>query len=265
MNTVATAIKTQRSIYTYRCQVMNIIPLSVNTFQIELQSPAGTMLDYYAGQYLQIDLDLNSDLHIKNDTQSHPLFYSIANKFNPEKPRRLVIFIQNSSEFVAAILKKFSQLSENKAEIQVTLPMGRAYLQTDLSLTHLLIAAGSGISKIKCLTEEILKQQPDADVNIYWSNKNADEFYLLDEFQAWVDKHNNLNFIPLLESANETWLGRSGYIYELLERDFKDLNSVQTYLCGSPKMVYGTIDKLKSIGLKEDNCYSDVFEYAARK
>ena len=34
--------------------------------------------------------------------------------------------------------------------------MGKAYLQTDVNLPHLLVAAGSGIAKIKTLTEAIL-------------------------------------------------------------------------------------------------------------
>ena len=92
--------------------------------------------------------------------------------------------------------------------------MGKAYLQTDLRSTHLLIAAGSGISKIKCLTEEILRQRPDTNVNIYWSNKASDEFYLLGKFQRWVDQNKNLSFTPILESADKGWSGRSGYIYE---------------------------------------------------
>ncbi len=58
--------------------------------------------------------------------------------------------------------------------------------------------------------------------------------------------------------------GSSGFIYQVIEKDFEDLNDTQTYLCGSPQMVYGTIDKLKTIGLKIENCYSDVFEYAPR-
>jgi len=262
MNNATTAIETTidaaSSLATYPCQVMDITPLSPNTFQLELKSPEGTTLDYQAGQYLQLDLDLNSD------GQSHSLFYSIANSFDPEQARRLQLFIQNSSELAGTILEHLYKLSENNAEVKVTLPMGHAYLQTDLSLTHLLIAAGSGISKIKCLAEEILRQQADANVNIYWSNKNANEFYLLDEFKSWVDESNHLNFTPILESSDSDWQGRSGYIYEVIEQDFKNLSSTKAYLCGSPQMVYGTIDKLKSTGLKEENCYSDVFEYAPR-
>ncbi|WP_428239603.1 NAD(P)H-flavin reductase [Gynuella sp.] len=243
---------------TYACQVMDVLPLSANTVQVDLQAPTGTTLKYHAGQYLQLELDLN------RDGQSQSLFYSIANSFNPLRPCRLQIFIQNSSELTDKILKHLSDLSTKNEPAKVTLPMGRAFLQTNLDLTHFLIAAGSGISKIKCIAEEILKRQPNADVKIYWSNKNKDDFYLLDDFQGWVDEHKHLAFTPILASMASGWSGRSGYIYEVIEKDFENLEGAEFYLCGSPQMVYGTIDKLKDSGLKTENCYSDVFEYAPR-
>lgn len=264
MNNVATATVTAfpsvtaRPIVSHACQVMGITPLAAETFQIELQAPAGTVLDYHAGNYLQLELDINGD------GKRQSLSYSIANSFNPERPRRLQLFIQNVSAFTDKILKHLSELCDSSASTNVTLPMGRAFLQTDLDIKHVLIAAGSGISKIKCLTEEMLRQQPDADVQIYWSNKSIDDFYLLDQFNRWVDQNKNLNFTPILESANTAWSGQTGYIYEVVEKDFTDLSGVQVYLCGSPRMVYGTIDKLEVIGLREENCYSDVFEYAPR-
>lgn len=258
MNKSVTAIDTRGSPVTHSCQVMGVTPLSANTFQVELQSPKGTILNYQAGQYLQLDIDITSNGKL------HSPFYSIANGFDPKRPCRLQLFIQNNSKLSKAILKRLDLLSRNNAEVKVTLPMGKAYLQTDLNLTHVLIAAGSGISKIKCLTEEILRQQPHANVNIYWSNKNIDDFYLLDELQDWGNKNDKFNFIPILESANDGWQGRSGYLYELIKKDFANLDNAKIYLCGSPQMVYGTIDKLKATGLKEDNCYSDVFEYAPR-
>ena len=253
-----TTINTASPVVTYACHVIAVTSLSANTFQVELQSPDGVILDYHAGQHLQLDLDINSN------GKSQSLFYSIANGFDPEQPRRLQLFIQNNSERSDGILKHLTQISANNTPTQVTLPMGHAYLQTDLSLPHIFIAAGSGIAKIRCLTEDILRRQPNADVTVYWSNKKADDFYLLDEFRGWVEESNHVNFTPLLESANEDWQGRSGYLYELIEQDFNNLNHIQMYLCGSPQMVYGTIDKLQTIGLKEDNCYSDAFEYAPR-
>lgn len=242
----------------YECRVINVTPLTKDTFQINLQVPVDTKLDYHAGQYLQLELDLD------NNGQQQSLSYSIANGFNPKHPYRLQLLIQNSSTFTEKVLRKLSQVAVDNGHVTVRLPMGKAFLQTDLELTHVLIAAGSGISKVKCITEEILRRHTDASVSVYWSNKHTDEFYLLDEFEGWKTKYKNINFVPILESAHSDWHGRSGYLYEVIEEDFADLDEAQAYLCGSPQMVYGTIDKLKASGLREENCYSDVFEYAPR-
>ncbi|WP_415902383.1 FAD-binding oxidoreductase [Neptuniibacter sp. QD29_5] len=250
-------------IVSYPCQVVKLAPLSTGsidtgTFDIELQSPAGTKLNYHAGQYLQLDLDVNGD------GQLQTLSYTIASSPDSENPRRLQLFIQNGSEFADKVLNCLSQHLENQTSLNVTLAMGKAFLQTDLTQPHLLIAASSGISKIKSITEEILRRKPDAEVNIYWSNKRIEEFYLLEQFQAWADQNANLSFTPILESPNANWNGRTGFIYEVVSKDDEALESTQTYLCGSPNMVYGTIDQLESKGLKEENCYSDVFEFAPR-
>lgn len=255
MNNVAT----EYPITAYACQVTSVSSLTANTFLIDLQTPANTTLGYHAGQYLKLELDLN------NDGQRQSLFYSIANGFNPAQPRQLQLLIHNSSEFAGKVLKHLTEQAKRNTSISVTLPMGHAFLQTDLNLPHLLIAAGSGISKIKCISEAILRQNPDALVKIYWSNKHAHEFYLLDEFQECKKQYKHLEFTPILETADENWKGRSGYIYEIVEKDYKNLSAVQTYLCGSPNMVYGTIDKLNHKGLVEKNCYSDVFEFSPRE
>ena len=180
-------------------------------------------------------------------------------------PRRLQLFIDNQTAFAGRVLAHLSRLSKSGTDLMVTLPMGRAFLQTDLQLPHLLVAAGSGISKIKCLTEQILRQQPDATVSIYWSNRRVDEFYLLDWFRRRADQHPNVSFTPILESPTSHWPGRSGYLYQVIGQDTDDLSNTQAYLCGSPQMVYGTIDQLQARGLQEQNCYSDAFEYAPRK
>ena len=257
MSTAFTGTSTTRA--TYGCQVTNISPLSAGTFEVELRSAGDAALDYRAGQYLTLELDVNGD------GQRQSLSYSIANSFDRSAPRRLQLFIDNQTTFAGRVLAHLSRLSKSGTDLMVTLPMGRAFLQTDLQLPHLLVAAGSGISKIKCLTEQILRQQPDATVSIYWSNRRVDEFYLLDWFRRRADQHPNVSFTPILESPTSHWPGRSGYLYQVIGQDTDDLSNTQAYLCGSPQMVYGTIDQLQARGLQEQNCYSDAFEYAPRK
>ncbi|MEE1674048.1 hypothetical protein SNR37_003477 [Agarivorans aestuarii] len=254
MNNAATELK----VATHACKVVSVEPLNQATFEVELTSLKGASLGFKAGQYLQLVLDVN------NDGEFQSLSYTIASRFNPEQPTCLKLIIQKTSEFSAKVLSRLHQLSNNQEQVDIRLAMGNAFLQTSLDLPHVLVAAGSGISKIKCITEEILQQRPDANIDIYWSNRNEHDFFLLDQFYDWAVQYKNLNFIPILESAGINWSGQTGFIYQVIQETLSDLSKAQTYLCGSPNMVYGTIDKLKSLGLKEENCYSDVFEFAPR-
>ena len=244
----------------FACHIVGVTPLNTETFQVELEAPADVEVGYVAGQYLELGLDL----HLHDGEPSSPLFYSIANGFDPARPQRLELFIQNISDSAAKVVDHLTQCCETKAQVTVTLPMGQAFLQTDVNLMHVLIASGSGISQIKCIAEEIFRRKPDAAVKVYWSNKSPEDFYLLDQFSGWSDAEQGFNFTPLLESAHADWSGRTGYIYQIIKEDFDSLEGAQVYLCGSPRMVYGTIDKLTAIGLEEGNSYSDVFEYAPR-
>lgn len=246
------------TIATFPCRVLNVTPVSANTFEIELQSPDDVILDYIAGHYLKLDLDVNKD------GTPLSLFYSIANHCDPKSPRRLQLLLQKTSDFSGQVLKRLSEVSLNKEEVNITLPMGQSFLQTDLSAPHILIAAGSGIAKIKSLTEAILAKKPDAEVRLYWSNRNVEDFYFLEEFKSLTSQHKNLVFTPILESAADNWAERSGFIFEVIQEDFDTLETCYAYICGSPQMVYGTIDQLESRGLKEENCYSDAFEFAPR-
>ena len=245
-------------IKTHACEIANITPLSANTFQIDLKSITNEGLEYQAGHYLKLELDVNKD------GKPLSLSYSIADDFTPETPNSLQLFIQNTSDFVDKVLKTLSEKHTHKEHVNIELPFGNSHLQTDLNQPHLLVAAGSGIAKIKALTEAILKQKPETNLTLYWSNRKIEDFYLLDTFETLAEKHKNLTFTPILEAENTNWSGRTGYIFEIIQEDFANLENTKAYLCGSPNMVYGTIDKLEAIGLKEKNCCSDVFEYAPR-
>lgn len=242
----------------YACQINAVVPLSDNTYQIDLLAEADASLSYHAGQHLQLELSLEQGAEIQS------LSYTIANSRKPDKPKLLQLIIHNSSDFSGKIIKTLDSLCERNECAKVTLPLGKAYLQTALDQPHVLIAAGSGIAKIKCIVEEIISRNPDADVTIYWSNRRVNDFYLLDFFRGIENAYSNIKFTPVLESELSGWSGRSGYIYQVVTEDFDSLQNSQMYLCGSPAMVYGTIDQLKPLGLKEENCYSDVFEYAPR-
>jgi len=245
-------------VITFACAVKSLRDISANTYEIELTAPDGIALNYIAGHYLKLELD------VENDGKFHSLFYSIANTPVLEGSKSLQLLIQKVSNFSDKIVKRLAEYADNNDSINITLPMGHSFLQTDLASPHLLVASGSGIAKIRCLAKAIVQKNPDAHLNLYWSNRNIDDFYFLDELHDLAKAHRNVTFTPILEAADEQWSGRSGFIYEVIQQDYETLDDTHAYLCGSPNMVYGTIDQLKSKGLVEDKCYSDAFEFAPR-
>lgn len=246
------------SVSEHPVRVTNIVSLNEHTYQIELLAPKETSLNYRAGQYLKLELDVNQD--------GKPLWlsYTISSRFNPEQANRVSLIIQITSEFSGKVIDCLSSVKASEGALKIRLAMGKAFLQTELDKPHLLVAAGSGISKIKCITEEILHKSPDTHIDIYWSNRSSKDFFLLEQFQDWATQYKNLRFTKILESAQSEWTGRVGYLYEVIQQDFSELKNASVYLCGSAQMVYGTIDQLKSQGLEEESCYSDVFEFAPR-
>ncbi|MCF6440468.1 hypothetical protein L1077_13610 [Pseudoalteromonas luteoviolacea] len=242
----------------YDVCVTKIESLNKHTFEIELFAPEGTVLNYKSGQYLKLELDVN------NDGQPLWLSYTISSSLDADKPNKVCLIIQVASDFSGKVVDCLFAAKASNQPVKIMLAMGKAFLQTNLDQPHLFVAAGSGISKIKCITEEVLHRNPDANINIYWSNRHSDDFFLLEQFQNWATTHKNVNFHTVLESAQSDWTGRTGFLYEVIQQDHADLKETHAYLCGSPKMVYGTIDQLNAIGLEERNCYSDVFEFSPR-
>jgi CDP-4-dehydro-6-deoxyglucose reductase len=249
---------TELPIARHSFSVTDIVPLNKHTYLIELLAPKETSLDYRAGQYLKLELDVNQD--------DKPLWlsYTISSRLDPEQPNRVCLIIQCTSEFSGKVIDCLAALKTNQKPVSIMLAMGKAFLQTKLDTPHLLVAAGSGISKIKCITEEILHKSPETPIDIYWTNRSREDFFLLELFHDWAAQYKNLRFTEILESAQLGWTGRVGFLYEVIQQDFSDLKDASVYLCGSEKMVYGTIDQLKSNGLEEASCYSDVFEFAPR-
>lgn len=242
----------------YTCAIDEINALNQTTYEVVLRSCAGRPFHYHAGQYLKLKLEL------QDHAEPLEIPYSIANSADSQQAATLQLLIHVGGELASAVMRHLIPRHQANECVEVMLPVGHAFLQSNLELPHLLIAAGSGIAKIKALTEAISLRNPSATVSVYWSNQQPGDFYWLDKFSHWANQYEQRRFTPVLESAHTDWPGSCGYLYEVIARDAANLKNAQTYLCGSPQMVYGTIDQLRPLGLQTHNCYSDVFEYAPR-
>ena len=245
----------------YAFTVKQIDALEDEIFRIELLAPAGKSLDYWAGQYCLLHM-------VWDDGREEAIPYSIANapgNVTGDDPRRLELHIAGNSDTAKSVIAFIKQATI----VRITLPAGLCFINQQKlnewgNQPLVFVAAGSGFSQIKALIESALAQDPKREIHLYWSNRHIQGFYLGDLPQQWSEQYSNFVYHPVIEQEAANWHGRAGWLYEVVHEDFERLDQVQMFACGSPNMVYGTLDQLAGLGLTEHNMHSDVFQYAPR-
>ncbi len=245
---------------TLACQVQSVELLADDVYRLTLLAPAGKAPDYWAGQYLT--------LHLGEGASEEQLPYSIASApgaLTGREPREIELHIAANSDKARDVVRFLQQA----VIARITIPAGDCYINHHFldqrkGQPLLMVAAGSGFSQIKALIEAALSLDPEREIHLYWSNRAAVGFYLPEEPQSWAQNHPNFHYHPIIQQHADDWNGRAGWIYEVIHEDFDDLSNVDMFACGSPNMVFGTLDQLEPLGLKESNMHSDVFAYANR-
>lgn len=246
---------------TLACQIPVLEPLGAGVWRVELLAPAGKAVEFWPGQYLL--------LHVTDaQGREEQIPYSIAcapASLTRGDPRRLELHIANNSDNADRVIRFLQQA----VVVRVTLPQGdcilhERFLQQHTGQPLLMVASGSGFAQIKSLVEGALALNPQQEIHLYWSNKQGEAFYLSELPLQWAQQYPHLHYHPVIEQQRDGWHGRSGWLYQVIREDFSDLSQVQMFACGSPNMVYGTLDQLAALGLSTANMHADVFAYAPR-
>lgn len=232
------------------CQIQSCEALTDEVYKVSLLAPAGKLPEYHAGQYLELLID------------DKRLPFSIA---NAPGTRELELHLGVPAEHpeAQAILTHI----QGHPSIKVALPQGECYINQDQQQPLVFVCANTGFSQIKALIEKVLQQKQQPQIHLYWVNRSSHGFYLRELADNWQAQNKNFHFHPLLsgdENDHDEWVGRTGRIHEAILEDFQDLSNIKVFACGSPAMVYGTLDSLEEKGFKQEQMLSDVFAYAPR-
>ncbi|WP_051785935.1 NAD(P)H-flavin reductase [Endozoicomonas numazuensis] len=235
-----------------QCSVADTQLLSSDIYRVKLTIESNCFPDYYPGQYLMV--------HLQNNESS---CFSIASA--PKKNQQhLELHIQRLKDSPNS-QQLFQEIKEGV--LNISLPAGNCYLPDTIDTQQplLFIAAGTGFSQMKSMIEHCLRHQHSGEIHLYWGARTPADFYLPSLPVQWSGK--GLHYHPVVSEANheDDWCGRHGLLYEAILADREQLIDCQTYLSGSPRMVYTTYDAMIENGFPKKNLYSDVFDYASRK
>jgi ferredoxin-NAD(P)+ reductase (naphthalene dioxygenase ferredoxin-specific) len=231
------------------CTVAEIDHVTHDIVRIRLRIEAGGPFDYTVGQYARVRF-----------ADQPPRDYSMASLPGSD----LIEFHIRNVSGGAVSAYAGEQLAVGE-KVRVEGPYGIAYLREKHTGPIVALAGGSGLAPVKAIVEQALANGAAQPIRMYFGVRDERDVYLEDHFRALAGAHENFTFeIVLSEPAGETDR-RTGFLVDILGADHNDLDGAKAYLAGPPVMVETCVEKLKSTGVRDENCHADAFYTEAEK
>ncbi len=224
--------------------VESIEHLSADIARLTLQLPAGPVLDYRPGQYMNILLE--------NGVSRS---FSMAAPARPGNLVDLHIRRIEGGYFTDRLLGRLLK----GAAMRIEIPLGTFCFHEADWRPMVMMATGTGLAPIKAILESLLDNDDCPPVWLYWGMRSEEDLYLRDVIESWAGRLYEFNFVPVLSRASSLWQGRRGYVQQAVMQDFDDLSEHAIYLCGSPGMIADAKSLLPQRGANLDYMYSDSF------
>ncbi len=140
--------------------------------------------------------------------------------------------------------------------VLVSGPFGRFTRDIAATDKRLFVAGGVGVTPIRSLAEEALKQK--LDCTLIYGNKSPDDVVFKSELDDLAKK--GLKVIHVFSEAPKKYRGEIGYVdVERIKRLVPDFAERDIYLCGPPPMMAGIIDKLSATDIDLDRLHYERF------
>lgn len=217
--------------------------LTETVLQLDLILPPNSAFKYNAGQYVNI-----SRGGVKRS-------YSIACAY--KEGSYLTFYIKKYS---GGLMSNY-WFSEAKVGDLLRLdgPKGSFFFRDREKEDLIFLATGTGIAPVKSIVEDLTslnKKKSYKKIWIFYGERyEKDLIWNLDKL---LD-HDNIQLIPVLSKASDSWNGEKGYVQDVLLSKKMDLAKVQVYACGSERMISEASRLLQSNGLDSASFYSDPF------
>ena len=225
------------------CEVASIEPATHDINILRLATPARAPLQFLAGQFGELTIA---------DLPTRP--YSMANR--PGEPL-LEFHIR-----LAAGGKVSSLIHDGLAvgdRVRFHGPLGSSYLRDNHAGPILALAGGSGLGPIKSIIDTLVSRKSSMPIHFYFGVREERDLYFATHFQEIEQRFGNFTFTPVLSQPSGTSRQRTGFIADIIERDFQSLTGYKAYLAGPPVMVETSIAVLEKHGLTLADIHADAF------
>jgi CDP-4-dehydro-6-deoxyglucose reductase len=230
------------------CKVERIERMNDDVIRLFLKLPEGERLQFLAGQYLNFILE-----------SGERRAFSIANAPHDDKLIELHIRHVMGGAFTDYL---FDGMKE-KTIMRIEAPLGSYFLREDSDRPIILMGGGTGFAPLKGIIEHAFEIGVQRPIELYWGVRSQQDLYLPNLPLQWAEEHANFSYIPVLSEPDADWPGRTGWVHDSVLRDHPDLSEFEVYMSGPPPMINAGKTAFLAHGLKQEQLYSDSFEYGA--
>ncbi|MCW8090824.1 NAD(P)H-flavin reductase [Alteromonas sp. ASW11-130] len=225
------------------CQVSAITPLTESVFKVVLKPKAH--VEFKAGQYILVHMG-------KDDKRP----FSIASPAYDHERIELHIGADKDNTYASEVLSKMRK----EGCIKISGGHGEAFLRkTEKDI--ILIAGGTGFSYTHSILQQFLHEEHDNQIHLYWGGKTLDDLYMSEKMKQLATLHPHFTYVPVIEEADDSWKGHTGYVHHAVMKDFTDMSNCQIYVAGRFEMAKAVRDDYQRYQLNNKDLFGDAFAF----
>lgn len=223
---------------TLPCKINEIEKVSDDIIKMVVRLPPNSNFTYLEGQYVNL---------IRGNINRS---YSIANANKGDN--QLEFIIKNYDKGIMS--NYWFKEAKNEDLIRLNGPLGTFFFRNKSYRKIIFLATGTGIAPVKSILQGLENsKRPSAEIFVFWGARFQSQLFLNSLPIVGKDFH------KVVSRPNNEWIGKTGYVQDVLANLLKDLTNCAVYACGSNVMIESAKKLLTEIGLKEEDFYSDAF------
>ncbi|MFA6186101.1 MAG: FAD-binding oxidoreductase [Phycisphaerae bacterium] len=231
----------------YKCKCTDIQDIASNVRQLRLELIEPRTIDYIPGQYVQALVPAYA-----KSGQEVSRAYSISS--DPADKNAIELIARRTPGGISSTY--FFEYLKVGDEVKFSGPYGKFILSQTQS-PMVFVAGSSGMAPIKCMLH-YMKNIGSKRKAIYYFGANKVNELILPELMRQFEKDlPNFRFVPVIANQQEKWDGQRGLVTEAIERNFKNAELYEAYICGNPGMVDAAIKTLKELGISDNKIFYD--------
>lgn len=192
----------------------------------------------------------SSDAFLDENNKLVRRAYTIA---NAEHEKEYLEFCIAKQTYFSKFL--FEEIEEGDI-INIEGPFGRFKLK-EIEDNITFIAGGTGIAPMISFIRTLLKKRFDKNIWLFYSVRNSEDLAYKEELEKYKQENEKFHLILTCTRECENWKGKTGRITQFLEEYIK--TNRPCYICGPPAMDKAIKEKLKELGVKEENIHSEIW------